>query len=413
MDPATDAKPLPSRPNLEQYKKQAKDLLDACRFGDPDAIRRITECPRVRALSTAVIQPIKYALADAQFVIAREHGFESWPRFSQHLQELVDGPVRQFELAADAVVTGDMPALESLLRANPGLVRARSARVHRATLLHYVAANGVEGFRQQSPRNAVIVARALLNAGAEVDAMADMYGGNSTTMDMLVSSVHPARAGVQVALVETLLEYGAAINGFDNNGSPLLSALAFHYPDAADTLTRLGARVDTIVAAAGLGRADLVGQFIDDDGRLKPDVPLAAVRWPRVQKDPRAHLELALIWAAGFGRTGVVDLLLRKGADLGGKDNQGFTALHSAAFYGHLETVELLLLRHAPLEAENVYGGTVLSSTIWASVHAGLDIDYVPIVQRLIAAGARIDAVEFPSGNRSIDDVLKRHGAHE
>ena len=44
----------------------------------------------------------------------------------------------------------------------------------------------------------------LLEAGAEVDALADLYGGQYTTMSMLVSSCHPANAGVQVALVDTL-----------------------------------------------------------------------------------------------------------------------------------------------------------------------------------------------------------------
>ena len=49
----------------------------------------------------------------------------------------------------------------------------------RATLLHYVAANGVEGYRQLTPPNAVAIADALLDAGADVDALADMYGGRA------------------------------------------------------------------------------------------------------------------------------------------------------------------------------------------------------------------------------------------
>src|SRR5207244_12396288 len=82
--------------------------------------------------------------------------------------------------------------------------------VHRATLLHYVAANGVECYRQKTPQNAVEVATMLLQAGAEVDSVADLYGGQCTTMAMLVSSCHPAQAGVQVALTEGLLGFGAA-----------------------------------------------------------------------------------------------------------------------------------------------------------------------------------------------------------
>jgi Ankyrin repeats (3 copies) len=284
-----------------------------------------------------------------------------------------------FESAVDAVITGDVATLESLLRANPGLARARSTHAHRATLLHYIAANGVENFRQQTPSNAVDVAKILLDAGAEVDALAEMYGGGATTMDMLVSSVHPVRAGVQVALVETLLDFGATINGPSDNGSPLMTALAFHYPGAADALARRGARVDNILAAAGLGSEALVVRFIDDDRR-------PAVRWPRVPNDPRSWRELALIWAAGFGHTGVVDLLLEHGVDLRAKDQQGFTALHNAAFYGHLATVDLLLRWNASLDVENVYGGTVLGSTIWASEHAGLGVDHAPIIARLTRA---------------------------
>src|SRR5205823_1062064 len=127
--------------------------------------------------------------------------------------------------------------------------------VHRATLLHYVAANGVEGYRQKTPKRAVEIATALLKAGADADALADMYGGHYTTMSMLVSSCHPAQAGLQIALVETLVDFGAAVEarGSDRYGSPLMTALVFGYRDTAEALVRRGARVDHIAAAGGLG----------------------------------------------------------------------------------------------------------------------------------------------------------------
>lgn len=416
------AKALPRSPSLEQYRKQAKDLLHAGRAGVSEAVRRISQCPRVRGRSESGDQSIEYALADAQFVIAREHGFESWPKFATHIEALAyqDAPVARFEAAADAIVTGDVATLQRLLREDPELIRARSTRAHHATLLHYISANGVEGFRQKTPPNAAVIARTLLDAGADVNAVADTYGGGThqTTMNLLVSSFPPARAGLQVALVETLLDLGAAINGIEDDDSPLLTALAFHYPDAAEALARRGARVDTIVAAAGLGREDLVKSFVNANGRLKPDVPLASVPWLRLPKDRTMHMELALIWAAALGRTSVVDFLSQQRVDLGAKDNQGFTALHWAAFQGHVDAVDVLLRRNAPLEAKNVYGGTVLDSTVWASVHVegvfrsdGLaQVDYVPIIERLIAAGARIDVVDLPSGNKCIDEVLARYG---
>ena len=68
-----------------------------------------------------------------------------------HGEERVD---RRFEAAADAVVAGDRVALETLLAEDPTLLRARSAYGHHATLLHHVAANGMEASRQRSPPNA-------------------------------------------------------------------------------------------------------------------------------------------------------------------------------------------------------------------------------------------------------------------
>jgi ankyrin repeat protein len=378
-----DARELPPHPNLEQYKKQAKDLLKAWKAGDPDAMRRLTGRQAERAT---------LALADAQFIIAQEYGFESWPKFAKHIGAITskDSLVLKFESAADAIITGDVATLEALLRQNPELTRWRSTRRHRGTLLHYVSANGVEDFRQKSPQNAVDVAKALLNAGAEVDATADAYAGWSTTMDLLVSSDHPAKAGIEVPLVETLLDFGAAIDGLNDEGSPLMTALAFRHADAAEALVRRGARVENVVAAAGLGREDLVRNFLDADGNLKANVPLVTVPWLRLPKDPRANLELALVWASMLGRTNVVELLLQNGVDPGAKDNRQFTALHWAAFYDYPDTVDVLLKWNAPLEVENVYGGTVLDQTIWVTAHYRVLPNHPAIIQRLIDAGARI-----------------------
>src|SRR2546422_201931 len=62
-------------------------------------------------------------------------------------------------MAADAIVNGDAGKLKRLLRENPTLVRARSTREHGATLLHYTSANGVEGYRQKTPKNIVEITK--------------------------------------------------------------------------------------------------------------------------------------------------------------------------------------------------------------------------------------------------------------
>lgn len=378
-----DAKELSARPSLEQYRKQAKELVKSFDSAAPEALRRVRHNHR---------EP-QFALADAQFVIAREHGFESWPKFAKHVQALAQksSPVSRFELAADAVVAGDIATLEKLLREHPELVRARSTRKHRATLLHYAAANGVEDYRQKAPENAVAVAELLLKAGALVDAAADTYAGGpgQTTLNLLVSSVHPARAGVQIALVDTLVNFGAALNGVEDDSSPLMTALAFHYAEAAEALVRRGARIGTIVAAAALGREDLVTSFLE--GAEDRD------------------LRMALVWAAMHGRLGVVDLLLRKGVDVAATDQRKFTALHWAAQYGYPQVIELLMEWQAPLEVENEFGGTPLGQVVWTCVHERLMPEHLEVIRMLVDAGAPVDAgwfkAELPP---ALNEVLRR-----
>ena len=107
----------------------------------------------------------------------------------------------RFDEAVQTVITGDAAALKKLLQEDPGLIKARAPSEHRSTLLHYVGANGIEDELQKTPPNAVEIARILLEAGAEVDALAETYGGgtNQTTLCLLVSSCHPAEAGLQPA----------------------------------------------------------------------------------------------------------------------------------------------------------------------------------------------------------------------
>jgi hypothetical protein len=394
-----DARELPARPSLEQYKKQAKNLLKAFRASDAEAMRRVRRGhPRFRKLAEAEFRSASFALADAQLVIAREHGFESWPKFAKHIGDLLrkDSPVSIFESAADAVVAGDLTTLTRLLRESPELIRSRSTREHRATLLHYVSANGVEDFRQKTPKNIVAIAELLLAAGATVDAEADMYGGGATTLGLAATSVHPEKAGVQIALMETLLSHGATID--TGGGEPytkrgaVIGCLANGRAQAAEFLAQRGAQLN-LEGAAGLGRLDLVKSFFNPDGSLQASAT-------------KAQMEAGFKWACEYGQTAVVKFLLERGVDVASVSG-GMTGLHWAAHGGHLEIIQLLLERNAPLEVENIYGGTVLDQALWSSVNSGLDVDYVPVIEMLIAAGAKVDP-KWSTGNKRIDEVLRR-----
>jgi len=105
-------RPLPARPNIEQYKKQAKELLTACKSGVPDAIERVRALIGLEAVPAGDTNKggarHRITLADAQFVIAREHGFDSWPKFAKYIEALriaravesLDDPVAAFVEAA-------------------------------------------------------------------------------------------------------------------------------------------------------------------------------------------------------------------------------------------------------------------------------------------------------------------------
>jgi len=368
-----DLKPLVFRAGLEQYRQQAAELLDAFRAGRPEAIRCFHERhPRFldtkipwlpQRLSDDEIRNTPLELADAQLAIARRYDFRDWPALVEYVAAVTpaDSPVALFESAVEAVITGELTVLQTLLREHPELVRARSTRIthfdppqHRATLLHYVAANGVEGYRQVTTQNAVEIATTLLRAGADVDALADLYGGQCTTMSLLVSSCHPAKAGVQAALAETLIDFGASLEprGAGNWTSPVMSALAFGYLDTAQTLVKRGAQVNDLAVAAGLGRLDDARRFL-----------------PSADKGSR-HRALAI--AAQLGHVDIVRLLLDAGEDPNRYNPAGLhahaTPLHHAALHGHTTAVKLLVERGARLDLKD----TIYQSTPagWAA-HAG------------------------------------------
>ena len=451
---------LPARPDLDQYKKQAKELTKAARAGDADALARLGahRPPRSEAAPR---------LADAQFAIAREHGFESWPKLVREIEarlgdespraiwqaaeraleagdaDALDrllrehgttlrrgpartswlgglrpdfsaadvksiiasnhefetwhafaafaearrqpgSPVAQFEDAVDAIVQGNTDALKQLLERNPDLVRARSMRKHHSHLLHYVGANGVEGFRQRTPKNAVQVLEVLLAAGAEVDAKADMYGG-STTVGLVATSIHPQNAGVQDDLIDVLIAHGAHIDrpgAGGGTGNLINSCLANGRPGAAEYLARRGAPID-LEGAAGLGRLDLVRQFFDSDGRLANGATAEQM------KD-------GFSWACEYGRTEVVEFLLTRGVDVGARLRpHQQTGLHWAAIGPHVETVRLLLRRGSPIDVrDESVGVTALEWTLYGwGVENRRDEGgaYYEVVRMLTTAGATVD----------------------
>jgi ankyrin repeat protein len=429
-----DALPLPPQPSLEHYKKRAKDLVKACHSSDPTAIRAwaanwIDSLVRLADLTLTPELPVRIehwidqleqfarqklsqtcSLSAAQFIIARAQGFESWPKLTQCLEAITrtNSPVNYFELAADAIVMGNTATLERLLRENPELIRAHSTRRHQATLLHYVSANGIEGYRQKTPKNIVPIAELLLQSGADANASADVYGG-STTLALVATSLHPERAGVQDALLQLLLDHGATLDSPERPAARIVNTcLANGRAHAAEFLAQRGANLD-LEAAAGVGRLEVVKSFFDENGTLTASAT-------------NAQMEHGFLWACEYGQNEVVEFLLQRGVSPQTQANTGQTALHWAVIGGHVNTIDLLLARGAPLEAKNAHGATALGQALWSALHAeDGSIDYVPVIETLIKAGAHIEVgtlswisqaktASSPVKQR-IAELLQRHGA--
>jgi hypothetical protein len=330
---------LPSHPNLDHLKHQAKDLLKEHAARDRAAAQRIREFhPRFARATDAEIVAAPLKLSDAQLAIAREAGFQSWPRLKRHIekptfidqldlphQERIEDPV--FRRAVDLIDAGDAAGLREYLKQHPRLVHQHVVfegwnYFHNPTLVQFVAGNPVR--HAVLPKHIVEVAKVILEAGPDKSEL------NETLMLAATGSV-PRECGLQIPLIDLLCDYGA-----DPNSAAHATALHGER-EALQALMRRGARIDLPVAAA-LGRVEVFRRLL-----------------PSAGTDDR-HLALAL--AAQFGHVDIVRLLLDAGEDpnrynpVGGHSHA--TPLHQAAGAGYEGLVKLLVERGARFDMKDV-----------------------------------------------------------
>ena len=262
-----------------------------------------------------------------------------------------------FSQALAALDGGDIEALSELLDFEPSLVNARVQTVEPpydgyfagATLLHHVAGNPVRG---PLPRRTVEAARLLLARGAQVDAPcgggpAQPESGGGTTLGLVVSGARAHVDGHSEALIDLLLEAGAAMDGAGNGG--LMWIALYHtvehrgQRDVARVLYDRGHPVD-LCFAAGLGLDEEVR------GRLS-DGPGVGDRYYRHHRrggeaTPAELLQDVLTFAVVNGWPTTTKLLLQAGASpnasrpWGGED---ITPLHGAAWAGWPALIPVLL----------------------------------------------------------------------
>lgn len=152
---------LPAQPNLEQLRKQAKELLEQCRAGDP------TAAAEARQFEWR-IPPADLALHDAQRVLARAYGFESWTK----LKAFVDGA--NVKGIAKAVQRGDAAAVRELLHSRPELVDMNMSGGDERRALHFAV------LRRDAP-----MVKLLMEAGA--DARKGVYPHREATSPLAIA----------------------------------------------------------------------------------------------------------------------------------------------------------------------------------------------------------------------------------
>jgi ankyrin repeat protein len=344
---------LPARPNLEQYKKQAKDLARDCGLGVPDALARVQRHhPRFTTDPGQQARSPRVALTDAQLVIAREHGFESWPKFAAHITTLnlersvaaLADPVSSFIRAAcvprDASHTsGTLEEAELILARYPQVARAN---IHTAAIL--ADDEGVRAFLARDPSSAT-------TAGGphQWDALTHLCFSRYLRIDR-------ARSDAFIRTASALLDAGASANTgwyemIDHpNPRPLLESAIYGTAGIAqhEAMTRLlleyGADPNDeetpYHAAEGYDLAVL--KVLLESGKLNP-----------------ISMTTLLLRKADWHDTEGIRLLLQHGADPNAMTRWGVTALHQALRRDNrLESITLLLDHGADPASKNVHTGT-------------------------------------------------------
>ncbi|HWY56840.1 MAG TPA: ankyrin repeat domain-containing protein [Terriglobales bacterium] len=332
-------KRLPSDPNLDHLKYQAKDLLRDHAARTMGAAQRLREFhPCWNKATDAEIFDADLTLSDAQLTISREYGFQSWARLKRHIEKpTLSGQLnlphheriedRTFRRAVELLDAGDVAGLRAYLHLHPNLTHRHIVfeggnYFRNPSLLEFVAENPVR--RGKLPQNIVEIAKVILDAGVEQSAL------NETLILVATGSV-PREGRVQLPLIDLLCERGA-----DPNFAIVAAALHGEL-EALNALIRRGARINLPVAAA-LGRTESARQLLTEaDSRDR-------------------HLALAL--AAQYGHVEIVRLLLDAGEDpnrynpLGGHSHT--TPLHQAAGAGHAELARLLVEHGARFDLKDI-----------------------------------------------------------
>jgi len=393
---------LPKHPDLDQLKRQAKELLNAVRAGDPEAVSEA-------AARYPGADPQKFALHDAQLVLARAYGFQSWPRLKAFMSGgMIKPPELDSELGRDvwdtitAAAAGDTVTLRRLLDRDRNLSRAeyfyappidfavREGHLEAVRILLDAGAADSE-WNRRNLESLIEMARdrgheeiALLLDGVrrlrtpvepaedhpihlaaerdDVQRVRDLLDGEVTLLNRRDADgrtpLHRAVRGAAHQSIALLLDRGADLKATDRTGAEAIDLAVWcrntlrresDFQTARLLLSR-GSSYDLTIAAA-LGDLDRVTALLHQN--------------PASIGEARQNGQRPLSSAVKFGHREIARLLLDGGADPNWPefDAPHGAALHTAARAGDRELVELLLAHGAdPNNHVNSAGNAVYAA---------------------------------------------------
>jgi ankyrin repeat protein len=322
LHPNLPTRRLTARPDLEQLRHQAKELLTAYRAAHPGAIAEIN-------VHFRHADPANFALHDAQLVLARSYGFESWPK----LKARVDGAT--VSRLVEAVRAGDQTRAQEILKARPELaamsmdglpvlhhaVLARRPDIVRLLIEHGASpSEGVYPHRDSTSALDVAIEREYHDIAAVIRESesklsvtpAPGAGVDPSTLDAVADAGAPMTAQKAAAVGDTewLRTYHPE-NPIEPTGGLLRIAVMHNRPEVLRLLLDLGYDPDERLRIGGT-----------DEIEFSWGMPL----W---------H-------CAGSGKYGMAELLLQRGADPNGRVYASGSPLFQAFSQRDAKMIDLL-----------------------------------------------------------------------
>ena len=410
--------------NLEQLRKQAKERVRARRAAGQEV--KLAEVqfelaremgfqswPKLKAYveRLAMEQPFRTDLdyyegrahgiasvmgvtaADARRDLAQRHGFSSWRELRRHVEAMRSGdePPTPFVLAYNAIEENDRTRSSKLVDGFPDLILQR----------------GTNGNDLLGMAGDLAIVALLLERGADPNRGND-YGW---------TKLHQAGYANDCELARLMLEAGARTDLFarGDGGTPLVATLFWGHREVAGLL---GREPGNLRVAAGLGDLELIRELVGTPeagahrGFYRPHGGFPA--W-QPSGDPQEVLDEALVWAAKSDRVEAIRLLVERGARVDADPYRG-TALTWAAANGRLNSIRTLVGLGADPNQRGTFGGPSHGEGVTAihlaaqsgrreAVTALLDLGADPLIQDKLHGGNALGWARV-GGHDHLADVL-------